>query len=128
MSRPCTCGLATRPRRVFGKLERTDGAPSSGTGFETLGAPGLPSAAAPAILSACRNRDEIQGARRSLALEGCSRVRWAGAAQLERPSRRVFSAPQNEGSGVNAQNFGIRTLDSAAPNDANHDKMSCPTH
>src|SRR3984957_6245264 len=61
ISRPCTCGLAMRPRRLFGMLGWADGAPGSGTGFETQGAEGLPSAAATSTLSPCRNDEEIQG-------------------------------------------------------------------
>jgi hypothetical protein len=52
-SRPCTCGLAMRPRRLFGMLGWTDGAPCSRTGSCTPGA------------KRQRDRWEIQGARRA---------------------------------------------------------------
>jgi hypothetical protein len=44
MTRPCECGLATRPRRLFGFLvEPVDGAPCFFTGSIALGGCGLPS-------------------------------------------------------------------------------------
>jgi hypothetical protein len=45
MTRPCECGLALRPERLFGFLDGTaDGAPCSETGSSTPGGRGLPSA------------------------------------------------------------------------------------
>ncbi len=44
MTRPCICGLAWRPRRLFGfSAEQVDGAPCFFTGSVALGACGLPS-------------------------------------------------------------------------------------
>src|SRR3954447_592559 len=44
MTRPCECGLAVRPWRLFGfRLEPVDGAPCFFTGSLTLGGCGLPS-------------------------------------------------------------------------------------
>src|SRR6185503_4687828 len=44
MTRPCECGLAVRPWRLFGfRLEPVDGAPCFSTGSLTLGGCGLPS-------------------------------------------------------------------------------------
>ena len=38
MTRPCECGLALRPKRLFGfRLEPVDGAPCFFTGSITLG-------------------------------------------------------------------------------------------
>jgi hypothetical protein len=63
MSRPCACGLALRPRRLFGLREAADGAPCSGTGSCTRGSGGLPSATAAPSLPRRRDEREIQGAR-----------------------------------------------------------------
>ena len=44
MTRPCECGLALRPRRLFGfPVEPVDGAPCFFTGSTALGGCGLPS-------------------------------------------------------------------------------------
>src|SRR6201995_4721263 len=44
MTRPCKCGLASRPRRLFGfSMEPVDGAPCFCTGSIALGGSGLPS-------------------------------------------------------------------------------------
>src|SRR5215211_779957 len=44
ITRPCECGLAVRPWRLFGfRLEPVDGAPCFSTGSLTLGDCGLPS-------------------------------------------------------------------------------------
>src|SRR5271163_1647669 len=61
-TRPCKCGLALRPKRLFGFNGLTDGAPSSATVFIDLDAIGLPSA--PATPTLRRRRDfDIQGRR-----------------------------------------------------------------
>ena len=44
MTRPCECGLDSRPRRLFGfSVEPVDGAPCFFTGSTALGGCGLPS-------------------------------------------------------------------------------------
>jgi multidrug resistance protein len=64
MSRPCACGLAWRPRRLFGLEEAADAAPGSGAGSGTRGSEGLPSATAAPTLLRRRDEREIQGRSR----------------------------------------------------------------
>jgi hypothetical protein len=66
MTRPCECGLATRPRRLFGFLvEPVDGAPCFFTGSIALGGCGLPSTdSLSGFVSAGNNK--IQGGSASI--------------------------------------------------------------
>ncbi len=61
MTRPCECGLAVRPRRLFGfPAEPVDGAPCFFTGSIALGGCGLPSTDSLADFVSAGN-GEIQG-------------------------------------------------------------------
>ena len=73
MTRPCECGLAMRPWRLFGfRLEPVDGAPCFFTGSLTLGGCGLPSTGKLADRFSVGN-GEIQGGifRASVMINGC---------------------------------------------------------
>lgn len=60
MTRPCECGLALRPERLFGfRMEPADGAPCSRTGSITREMVGLPSADSLASFGAA-GKEEIQ--------------------------------------------------------------------
>src|SRR5438876_4997574 len=63
MTRPCLCGLAGRPRRLFGftAREAAGGAPSFRTVLSDLGGSGLPPTFTPATLLA--GVSKIQGGR-----------------------------------------------------------------
>src|SRR5271163_18381 len=78
-TRPCICGLALRPGRLFGFDGITDGAPSSVTAFFGRDTIGLPSVPAEPILRRLRAID-IQGTEDTEV--ACRMTRPAPPAQL----------------------------------------------
>src|SRR2546426_2917828 len=101
MTRPCLCGLAGRPRRLFGftAREAAGGAPSFRTVLSDLGGSGLPPTFTPTTLLA--GVSKIQGGRSpppSYLAIACEPRRGSAPAQRvpSRPTRTAHTAPARQ--------------------------------